>query len=154
MPSDLTLIKMSKLEKLLKVLVVDDDRMLRMIIERQLTKYEDFEVVTASNIEEARQEIVRMLSNGGLDVVLSDWDMHNRGDGVHVLSAGREAGVAALVGMSGRLIRNEAGEIAENDIKQAMQRAGATEFLAKPFDGKQVVTAIRNAVSALNGKNS
>lgn len=133
----------------LKVLVVDDERFIPVLAERILKREGDFEVIIANSVDEARERITAAMANGGLDAVLTDWDIPQKGVGADVMSAAKAAGIHALVGMSGRINRDEkTGAIAECEVKEEMRKAGAQEFLAKPFSIDQIAPAIRKAIES------
>lgn len=133
-------------DKKLHILIVDDEETITRLAGRIL-RSEGYEVVVANTVEEARVKIETMLQNGGLDVILTDWDIPVRNAGAQVLAEGVKAGVSALVAMSGRLDHDEeTGGAREGSVKAGMREAGAKEFLPKPFRVNEMIDAIRNAL--------
>jgi DNA-binding NtrC family response regulator len=133
--------------KKLHILVVDDEHTITMLLARGL-RDEGFEVIVANSVFEARERIKSILQNGGLDVVLTDWDMKPDGlaAGAKVLEASRLSGINKLIAMSGRLILDGRVGDAEDEVKREMRLAGATGFIEKPFSVQQAVQAITSVM--------
>jgi len=103
-----------------KVLVVDDDEAIRMILQEGLQR-DGFEVVTASNVSDA----LRHIATEHFDVLLSDLHMPLAGDGFTVVSAMRHTHPKALtMVLSGYPALDEA---------MAAIIAQADEIIVKPF---------------------
>ncbi len=106
----------------LKFLVVDDFSTMRRIV-RNLLKELGF-----SNVEEAEDGAVALarLQNGGIDFVVSDWNMPNM-DGLTLLQSVRAD--PKLKGLPFLMITAEAKK--ENIVAAA--QAGASGYIVKPF---------------------
>ena len=106
----------------LKFLVVDDFSTMRRIV-RNLLKELGY-----TNVEEAEDGAVALqrLKSGGIDFVISDWNMPNM-DGLTLLQSVRSD--AALRALPFLMITAEAKK--ENIIAAA--QAGASGYIVKPF---------------------
>lgn len=102
------------MEKTLKILVVDDEQLVRWFLERALKKW-GHEVVTASNIHEAMENI----NGSGFDVLFTDLRMPE-GNGAELLE---------------RL-----GEIARKRPKVVVCSAFITTDMARDFKSKGFLT--------------
>jgi DNA-binding NtrC family response regulator len=115
-----------------RVLVVDDEAPIRAALER-LLKGMDCEVVTAVDGLQAQHELV----HGAFDLVLTDLSMPGA-DGFEVLRAVRElrSGLPAIV---------LTAHSSTAECVRAM-RAGAADFIGKPFDHAQLQQSVRAAL--------
>jgi DNA-binding NtrC family response regulator len=113
-------------------LIVDDEASIRVALERMLIAM-DFEVVTAVDGLEGQQR----LRQGTFDLVITDLSMPGA-DGFEMLRAVRELhpGLPAIVLTA---LSSTA------DCVRAM-RAGATDFIGKPFTQEQLAASIRAAL--------
>lgn len=121
-----------------KVLLVDDDEVLLMLLSDFLTQY-GFEITSASSVREA----LRFLTSETYDVLLSDLSMPEPGDGLTVVSAMRHANpqtVTMLLTASPRM----------DAAAQAILRQ-TDEMLVKPIDPGQLVAAIERRMSQKRG---
>src|ERR1051325_2760257 len=75
-----------------RVLLVDDDDQIRRLTEVQLVK-KGFEVVAASRVTEA----LRFIATDPFDVLITDLNMPNAGDGFTVVTAMRHSQPHALI---------------------------------------------------------
>jgi two-component system chemotaxis response regulator CheY len=109
-------------DKNLRILVVDDFSTMRRIV-RNLLKEIGF-----LNVEEAEDGAVALqrLQSGGIDFVISDWNMPNM-DGLTLLQQIR--GSDALKALPVLMVTAEAKK--ENIIAAA--QAGASGYVVKPF---------------------
>lgn len=102
------------------ILVVDDSRAMRMIVQRELRKagYE--------NISEAENGAVALetVMAGGVDLVLCDWNMPDM-NGLELLTALRERGNQVTFGF---VTSESAG-----DVRMKAREAGAAFVVTKPF---------------------
>ena len=105
----------------LKILVVDDDPVTRLLLNKKLTKAEH-EVETAENGVEA----VDIISKCGFDVVITDLMMPGGVDGIGVLEAVKEKYSRTEV------ILITAYASVDNAV-EAMKK-GATDYLQKPIN--------------------
>ncbi len=115
-----------------RILVVDDDAAIRHALERILGAM-GFEVVSASDGLEAQERI----AEAGLDLVITDLSMP-RADGFEVLRAVRElrVGLPAIV---------LTAHSSTTECVRAM-RAGATDFIGKPFEQRELERSVRGAL--------
>ena len=105
------------------VLIVDDSAMMRKIVMKNLKECGyDVNVVEASDGKEGLDKFLA----GGIDLVLSDWNMPNM-DGLTLLQTIRKT--PALKGLPVLMITAEAKR--ENIIAAA--QAGASGYIVKPF---------------------
>ena len=114
------------------VLVIDDDRSLRIAITKILRKA-DYRVLAAASGEEG----IEHLANEPIDVVLTDLKMEGM-DGLAVLRAVREAAPLAQVVL---ITAHGTVEHAVEAMKQ-----GAYDFLLKPVERPQLLTTVVRAV--------
>jgi DNA-binding response OmpR family regulator len=118
-----------------RVLVVDDDEAVRMMIQETLQR-DGFEVVAASNVSDA----LRHIATKKFDVLLSDLHMPLAGDGFTVVSAMRHTHPDALtVVLSGYPALDEA---------MAAILSQADEILTKPIQIGSVKELIRTRLNA------
>jgi two-component system, repressor protein LuxO len=122
---------METLEK--PVLVVEDTALLSMLYESVLGRA-GHSVTIASTLAEARAELAR----DRFPLVLLDLQLPD-GDGITLLEELRAARPEARV-----IVITANGSI--NRAVEAM-RAGAFDFLVKPFDEARLMSAVRNAVT-------
>ena len=106
----------------MKVLVVDDSRVMRQIVVRTLRQagYGHVEIVEADNGADALAKV----SAEQPEVILSDWNMPQM-TGIDLLRSLRAAGDTRPFGF----ITSEAS----SDWRESAVRAGATFFITKPF---------------------
>jgi DNA-binding response OmpR family regulator len=117
-----------------RVLVVDDDDAIRMILQEGLQR-DGFEVVTASNVSDA----LRHIATRHFDVLLSDLHMPLAGDGFTVVSAMRHTHPNALtMVLSGYPALDEA---------MAAIIAQADEIIVKPFQIGSIKELIRTRLA-------
>ncbi|HEX2881712.1 MAG TPA: response regulator, partial [Polyangiaceae bacterium] len=114
-----------------RVLVVDDEENIRVVL-RTLLRRHGYEVETAASGDEA----LAMVESFGPDVVLTDVRMPKMG-GLDLLSTLKAKGSeATLIVMS-----------AYGNLDQAIDamKAGAYDYIQKPFKPDEVVLALRKA---------
>ncbi len=106
----------------MKLLIVDDSRAMRMIVQRTLRQagFRGHTVVEASNGKEALDAI----EEGVPDIVLTDWNMPEM-TGIELLEAVKQKGIATKVGV----VTSQATP----EMQQRAADAGALFFLTKPF---------------------
>jgi DNA-binding response OmpR family regulator len=113
-----------------KILVVDDDDMLRDSLVEQLSLYEEFEVIPAANaakgVQRARQEPIDLVI---MDVGLPDMD------GREAVKLLRKGGFKAPVIML-------TGQDSESDTILGLE-AGANDYVTKPFRFAVLLARIR-----------
>jgi DNA-binding NtrC family response regulator len=116
----------------MRVLVVDDEPPVRLAIERMLRTL-DCEVVLAEDGIDAQAQMAQL----DVDLVITDLRMP-RADGFEVLRAARERPTPVPV-----IVVTGHGSTAE--CVRAM-RAGATDFIGKPFHAETLRQVVRNAL--------
>jgi two-component system response regulator AtoC len=114
-----------------RVLVVDDEENLRVVL-RTLLRRHGYEVETASSGEEA----LGMVDSFGPDVVLTDVRMPKMG-GLDLLSTLKAKGNEATV-----IVMSAYGNM---DLALDAMKAGAYDYVQKPFKPDEVVLALRKA---------
>ena len=117
-----------------RILVVDDDEQVRFLL-RYLLTHEGFEVDDAATLEEAFDR----MAAAGPDVVLLDLHLSGRSghDAIPMLRAEPRTRFVPVVMITGGATRKD---------KLDAVAAGVTDFLAKPFDGEELVARVRNLV--------
>ncbi|HOH31490.1 MAG TPA: response regulator, partial [Candidatus Hydrogenedentes bacterium] len=118
----------------MKILVADDDSMIRMLIERQLIAW-GHEVRTAGDGEEAMREIER---DDSLQVLLLDWMMPGL-DGLEVCRRTRQLKRNHYMFIV--LITSRSGK--ENFLTG--MSAGADDFMTKPLDADELLVRMHSA---------
>lgn len=112
----------STLFEQLKILLVDDNRAARRVVEKHLRRLGCNEIVSASNGAEAFE----VLKGGQVDLVLSDWEMPEM-DGLEFLRVVRkdpEISRLPFVMMT---------SIAEKERVMTAFDSGVSDYLIKPF---------------------
>src|SRR6478752_9108088 len=114
-----------------RVLVVDDEENLRVVL-RTLLRRHGYEVETAPTGEEA----LTLVDSFGPDVVLTDVRMPKMG-GLDLLATLKAKGNEATV-----IVMSAYGNM---DLAIEAMKAGAYDYVGKPFKGDEVVLALRKA---------
>src|SRR5476649_1115487 len=114
-----------------RVLVVDDEENIRLVL-RTILKKHGYEVEVADSGETA----LRLVDSFGPDVILTDVRMPKMG-GLDLLAAVREKQIAATV-----IVMSAYGSI---DLALEAMKAGAYDYVGKPFKPDEVVLALRKA---------
>jgi len=106
----------------MKILIVDDSRVMRAIVTRTLRQagYDQHDVVEAANGVEALDQV----HNERPDLVLSDWNMPEM-TGIELLHSLRSQGTDVPFGF----VTSEGSE----EMRARAQSAGAQFLIAKPF---------------------
>ena len=106
----------------MKVLIVDDSKAMRMIIQRTLKQagFTNIQAIEANNGVEALQVIEQQSP----DIVLSDWNMPEM-KGIDLLKSLRAAGRKVPLGF----ITSESSP----EIREQAEAAGAAFVIIKPF---------------------
>ncbi len=112
----------------LKVLVVEDDREIRALMQSSLS-VEGFEVMTAVSISEA----TALIAHSHPDIIVLDLGLPD-GDGVQLVHAVRKTSALPIIVVSAR--HQEAQKIQLLD-------AGADDYLTKPFGVPELLARIR-----------
>jgi twitching motility two-component system response regulator PilG len=121
-----------------KVLIVEDSAKLLLPIKMGLQNYSDqYEVLTAAN----GQEALNILQQGGISVLVTDLYMPKL-DGLELLSymSQNHPRVPCIVMTA----------FSSPDIKEAIDKLKVYHFLEKPFDLKDLVGAINDAMAQFN----
>ncbi|HXO37866.1 MAG TPA: response regulator [Candidatus Acidoferrum sp.] len=118
-----------------KVLVVDDQELLRVMLQEAL-EINGFEVVTAAGVNEA----LRCIAAGKFDVLISDLHMPDKGDGLTVVSAMRNAHPEAVT-----LVYSGYPEMDEATNAILLQ---ADQILVKPLKIQDLMKIIRENLAS------
>jgi YesN/AraC family two-component response regulator len=118
-----------------KVLLVDDDEVVRFTLARVLAQH-GFDVTTAANVPEA----LKYISSSAYDVLLSDLHMPGAGDGLTVVSAMRHSNPKAVT-----LLLSAFPEM--NAAAHAILLQ-ADEILVKPMDVNALVEVIKQRLAS------
>lgn len=113
-----------------KILIVDDSVSMRQM-EKLILKQEGYEVIEASDGEEALSQLT-----ADVKAVVTDYNMPKM-TGIEFIRAVRGGSVNKSVPIL--MVTTES----EQDKKQEGKAAGATGWLNKPFEQEQLVKAIR-----------
>lgn len=121
--------------KKLNILIADDARVARQILKNMLTE------AGFANFQEAEDgtKALEILKKGGVDIVLSDWNMPGM-TGLDLLKAVRAA--PAMASLPFIMVT---AERMEANIVEAVQ-AGVSGYIKKPFGSKELDTKIRQAL--------
>ena len=122
---------MSQPESGARILIADDDAQIRDILREFLEK--EYECSTAGSAEEA----LAVLASGGFDLVLSDITMGGM-SGLEMLPHVHALAPDTVVVMI-------SGQLSIDSAVEAM-RAGAFDYVVKPFDLEHVELAVRRAL--------
>ncbi|UCF78292.1 MAG: response regulator [Candidatus Eiseniibacteriota bacterium] len=122
-----------KLERKPRILVVEDEKLLRWSISQELTK-RGYRVVIVASGEEA----VRLLESEQFDVVITDLKLEGM-DGLEVASAAKRRIPTAKV-----LVISAYGS---PETRARARSCGVFRFLSKPVDGKLLASVIEEATS-------
>lgn len=120
----------------MKVLVVDDDPRIVESLVTLINLMGEFDPIPASSAQLA----LNLISNGGIYLVLTDYSMPQM-DGVALIAKIRE--INPLI----ECIMMTAHE--DKEILIQALRAGARDFIRKPFDINDIELALKNAVARL-----
>jgi putative two-component system response regulator len=117
-----------------RILVIDDDEQVRYLL-RYLLSHEGFEVDDAATREEAFERLTANVP----DVVLLDLHLSGRAghEAIPMLRSDPRTRFVPVVMITGGATRKD---------KLDAIAAGVTDFLAKPFDGEELVARVRNLV--------
>ncbi len=120
------------------VLVVDDDRDILAVLEARLASI-DYRVLTASGGEEA----LKLLKSESVDLMITDVKMPGMG-GMDLFSAAHQIHPGMPV-----MFLTAYGTIP--DAVKAM-KAGAVEYLTKPFNGRELVSKVQEVLKKSSSK--
>lgn len=111
----------------IKVLVVDDDEMMRGLCKAMLERYyADVQTATAKGVAEA---LTLLSEEEEFDIVITDMEMPD-GSGRQVVEKAKSIFPSWVIVMSGRLSEEE------------MMATGANTFLSKPFTYQEFATVL------------
>jgi len=119
----------------MRVLIVDDERNIRESLQRLLT-LEGMEAVCADGGLSAMD----LLATGSFDVVVTDLKMPGMG-GQLLLEHIRELGLRCPV-----ILISALGETGDTALAF---RAGASDYLVKPFDPGELILKLKAAISSM-----
>jgi two-component system response regulator AtoC len=114
-----------------RVLVVDDEENLRLVV-RTFLKREGYEVETAATGEDA----LALVETFGPDVILTDVRMPKMG-GLDLLATLKAKGIDSTV-----IVMSAYGNV---DLALEAIKAGAYDYIQKPFKAEEVVLTLRKA---------
>jgi two-component system chemotaxis response regulator CheY len=118
----------------MKILIVDDSRVMRMLVRRTLRQANigDHDYEEAEDGEDALEK----LKSFQADLILSDWNMPSM-DGPTMLETIRAMGGTTKVGFVTSQSSAEA--------RERLRQAGATFLVTKPFTPEDMEAAFRSA---------
>jgi len=116
-----------------RVLVVDDDEPIRELTTLRLIR-KGFEVVAASSVNEA----LRLIATETFDVLITDLNMPNAGDGYTVVTAMRHSSPHALI-----LLVSSYPDVQRAMATIALQ---VDKIIVKPFDPENLTELVREKV--------
>jgi two-component system chemotaxis response regulator CheY len=116
----------------MKILIVDDSKVMRMLVRRTLRQANigEHEYEEAENGEDA----LRKLENYPADLILSDWNMPNM-DGPAMLARIRELGNKKT--RVGFITSQSSAE-----ARETLRMAGAAFLVTKPFTAEDIEAAL------------
>jgi two-component system response regulator AtoC len=114
-----------------RVLVVDDEENLRLVV-RTILKREGYEVEVAATGEDA----LALVETFGPDVILTDVRMPKMG-GLDLLATLKAKGIESTV-----IVMSAYGNV---DLAIEAMKAGAYDYIQKPFKAEEVVLTLRKA---------
>jgi two-component system, chemotaxis family, chemotaxis protein CheY len=128
---------MSKGVHVMKILVVDDSKAMRMIVTRTLRQagFGGHDISEAADGSLA----LEVLRSGSYDVVLSDWNMPEM-SGIELLAALKAARIKVRFGF----VTSESTD----SMRQQATDAGAEFLIAKPFTVEAFEQALRGILAA------
>jgi two-component system chemotaxis response regulator CheY len=123
-----------------KVLIVDDSRVMRMIVGRTLRQagYDHTDIIEAANGLDALDAV----ATHAPDLVLSDWNMPDL-DGVELLRTLRERGDRTPFGF----VTSQSSY----GMRMVAMAAGASFLISKPFSDEAFRTAIGSVFASSGG---
>jgi two-component system chemotaxis response regulator CheB len=117
--------------EILRVLIAEDDRTSALLLEHAVTRAGHEALVVQDG-----QEALSRLGDGGYDAVLTDW-MMPRMDGIELIRRARED-------VSTPPIFLVVTALASAEARQHALRAGADDYIAKPFSARDVLERLEN----------
>ena len=118
----------------MRVLIAEDDRTSALLLERALTKAGHDSVV----VQDGQEALIR-LAKGGFDAVITDW-MMPRMDGIELVRRAREEVAEPPLFLV-------VTALASAEARLHAMRAGAHDYLAKPFSARDVVERLENCMA-------
>ena len=116
-----------------KILLIDDDEITLELLQHILEEFVSGEIVSISSSIKAL-EVVQALQPGELGLIICDWQMPDY-DGIAVLTALRKIDTQTpFLMLTGNATR---------DLVLAAKKAGATDFIAKPFRNQELTLKIQ-----------
>jgi len=120
------------------VVIVDDEPQIREVV-RVILEEANFKVSEASN----GQQLDEMLSEEDFDLAIVDLNLPDM-DGLDIVRNIRQKSSTAILILSGRSNTTE---------KIIGLEVGADDFLAKPFDGRELLARVRSIMRRSGGDN-
>ena len=124
-----------------RILIIDDEKEMRDI-SYQIFKIEGYDVDTAADAESAMFKI----KNNPYDFLLVDLVLPGRLNGLDIIKQVRKdlphVKIIAYSGFSGI------------DIAEKVIRAGANNFIAKPFRRQEIINVVNDLYSENNGQHA
>lgn len=125
----------------MKILIVDDSRIMRNIVRNSLSKNRDFQFTSmeADNGEDA----FKIIEKGGVDLLLLDWNMP-RLNGLELVQKLRC--IDKYMNLPIIMITSEA---AKYNVIEAV-KAGVNDYLVKPIKDKDLINKIEQVKALIN----
>lgn len=130
-----------------RVLIVDDDRQLRLVL-KHILRREGYDVAEAGDGFAALQSAKAARVNGGFDLALVDIIMPNKEGIETIMEIRRDHPDMRIIAMSGGRRLNYAvnGESGRDPLQLA-QECGANFAIAKPFEPADIRSLVRMCFS-------
>lgn len=122
----------------MRILIVDDNKIALLTLQNALVQ-SGYEVVTASD----GQQALAILRGGSCRLVISDWEMPHM-DGIELCRAIRSQDLLGYV----YVILLTAHNLPEEKVEGL--RAGADDFIAKPFNPSELIARVQTAERILS----
>ncbi|NVJ59273.1 MAG: sigma-54-dependent Fis family transcriptional regulator [Gammaproteobacteria bacterium] len=117
----------------MKILVVEDEFEQRQLVQQILNKFTDYSVDIVSSAEKA----IKYLEQNSIDIILSDWKLTGM-DGLELLEQ-----VKQTYSNVSFILMTAYGSISH---AVTSMRAGADDYIAKPFDKEQLLFTLNKVV--------
>ncbi len=120
-----------------KILIIEDDDQIRVLIKKMLENEANYEVIEAADGNQG----IRQFKQNTIDLVITDIIMPDK-EGIETIKELRkEAKDAKIIAISG------GGRIGPYDYLDLAKRIGAKRVFEKPFDLKELVEAVKELLS-------
>ncbi|MBU4071581.1 MAG: response regulator [Candidatus Thermoplasmatota archaeon] len=128
----------------MNILVVDDNRMDRMLIENVLKKH-GYRIITANDGEEA----LNAYNKDSFDLIIIDWMMPPAG-GLNICKEIRK--IEAETGGFCYVIMVTGKNLVEDEVRAF--EAGVNDFISKPFDQAILVARVKAGMKIVNDRKT